>query len=51
MFLKKKRLDINIKGQTVAGRNKQQSYIPKEDAISPTVATEAVLLTCIINAE
>jgi hypothetical protein len=35
----------------VAGGNKQRDYISKEDASSPTVATEAVLLSCIINAE
>ena len=51
MFLKKKRLDRNIKGRTVASRKKQRSYIPKEDASSPTVATKAVLMTCIIDAE
>ena len=51
MFLKKKRLDGNIKGRKVADGNKQQSYIPKEDASSPTLSTEAVLLTCIIDEE
>jgi hypothetical protein len=50
MFLKEKR-DGKIKGQTVAGGNKQRDHISKEDASSPTVATEAVLLTCIIDAE
>jgi hypothetical protein len=35
----------------VAGGNKQREYISKEDASSPTVATEAVLLSCIIDAE
>jgi len=50
MFLKQKR-DKSIKGRTVAGGNKQRSYIPKEDASSPTVCTEAVLLSCIIDAE
>ena len=50
MFLKEKR-DGKIKGRTVAGGNKQRDYISKEDASSPTVATEAVLLTCIIDAE
>ena len=39
MFIKEKR-DGKIKGRTVAGGNKQYSYIPKEDASSPTVATE-----------
>ena len=51
MFLKNKRLDRNIKGRKVADRNKQRSYIIKEDASLPTVATKAVLMTCIIDAE
>jgi hypothetical protein len=50
MFLKQKR-DGNIKGRSVAGGNKQRDYISKEDASSPTVATESVLLSCIIDAE
>jgi hypothetical protein len=50
MFLKEKR-DGKIKGRTVAGGNKQRDYISKEDASSPTVATESVLLSCIIDAE
>jgi hypothetical protein len=50
MFLKKKR-DGNIKRRTAAGGNKQRDYTSKEDASSPTVATEAVLLSCIIDAE
>jgi hypothetical protein len=50
MFLKLKR-DGKIKGRTVAGGNKQRDYISKEDASSLTVATEAVLLTCIVDAE
>jgi hypothetical protein len=50
MFLKLKR-DGNIKGRTVAGGNKQRDYISKEDASSPTVTTESVLLSCIIDAE
>ena len=33
------------------GGNKQRDYISKEDASSPTVTTEAVLLSCIIDAE
>jgi hypothetical protein len=39
------------KDKPFAGGNKQRDYISKEDASSPTVATEAVLLTCIIDAE
>jgi hypothetical protein len=36
--------DEKIKGRTVAGGNKQRDSISKDDASSPTVATEAVLL-------
>ena len=50
MFIKEKR-DGEIEGRAVAGGNKQRDYISKEDASSPTVATEAVLLSCIIDAE
>jgi hypothetical protein len=50
MFLKEKR-DGKTKGRTVADGNKHRGYISKEDASSPTVATESVLLTCIIDAE
>ena len=50
MFLKEKR-DGVIKGISVSGGNKKCDYISKEDASSPTVATDAVLLSCIIDAE
>ena len=50
MFLKEKR-SIEIKGQTVAGRNKKRDFVSKEDAISPTVATESVLPTFLIEAQ
>jgi len=50
MFLKQKR-DGKVKGRTVAGGNKQRDFISKEESSSPTVSTEAVLLTCIIDAE
>jgi hypothetical protein len=50
MFLKEKR-DGKVKGRTVTGGNKQRNYISKEDASSTTVATESVLLLCIIDAE
>jgi hypothetical protein len=50
MFLKEKRTGT-IKGRTVAGGNKQRDFISKEEASSPTVATEAVLLSCIIDAD
>jgi hypothetical protein len=32
-------------------KNKQRDYISKEDASSPTIATEAMLLLYIINAK
>jgi hypothetical protein len=35
----------------VAGGNKQRDYISREDASSPTVTTESVLLTCILDAK
>jgi hypothetical protein len=50
MFLKLKQ-DGKIKGRTVDGGNKQRDYISKEDASSPTVATESLLLSCIKDAE
>ena len=43
--------DGTIKGRTVAGGNKQRDFINKEDYISPTVSTEAVMLSCIIDTE
>jgi hypothetical protein len=48
MFIKQKR-DGKIKRRTVARGNKQCDYISKEDASSPTVATEAVIFSCIID--
>jgi hypothetical protein len=47
----KQKWDGKIKGRTVAGGNKQRDYISKEDASSPTIATESVLLSCIIDTE
>jgi hypothetical protein len=49
LFLKKKRCG-KIKGRTVAGGNKQRGYISKEDSSSPTVSTQSLLLTCLIDA-
>ena len=50
LFLKQKS-DRTIKGRAVAGENKPRDYILKEDASSPTVATESVLLTAVIAAK
>ena len=33
------------------GGNKQHDYITKEDVSSPTVTAEAVMLTCVIDAQ
>ncbi len=49
IFITEKRTG-KIKGRTVAGGNKQRGYIGKEDASSPTVATESVILTSVIDA-
>jgi Reverse transcriptase (RNA-dependent DNA polymerase)/Zinc knuckle len=49
MFLKEKR-DGVIKGRGCADGRKQRAYIPKEEASSPTVSTEAVFLTSVIDA-
>jgi hypothetical protein len=50
MFLMEKR-DGEVKRRTVAGGNKQRDFISEEEASLPTVATESVLLTCIMEAE
>ena len=50
-ILLKESRDGTLKGITVAGSNKQRDFISKEDASSPTVSTESVLLTCIIYTE
>jgi hypothetical protein len=50
VFVKKKRTG-QIKARKVAGGNKQRDFISKENASSPTVATESVLLTSLIDAQ
>ena len=50
MFLKQKRCG-RIKGRGCADGRKQRVWTTKEDATSPTVSTEAVLLTSIIDAK
>eukprot|EP00957_Ditylum_brightwellii_P192764 14677950-Ditylum_brightwellii.AAC.1 len=50
MFLKEKRCS-RIKGQTCADGRKQCGQIPEEDAASPTVAPESMLITSVINAK
>jgi hypothetical protein len=49
MFLKRKRCGT-VKGRGCADGRKQRAYISKADAASPTVATESVFLTAVIDA-
>jgi hypothetical protein len=50
MFIKKKR-NGTIKGRGCADGRKQRAYTNKEDASSPTVAIESVMLSCTIDAK
>ena len=50
MFLKQKRTG-QIKGRGCADGRKQRLHTPKDAASSPTVATESVLLSCVIDAK
>lgn len=50
MFLKEKRTG-KIKGRGCADGRKQRLYTAKEDASSPTVAIESLMLTCVIDAK
>ena len=50
MFLKQKRAG-QIKGWGCADGRKQRLHTPKDDASSPTVATESVLLSYVIDAK
>ena len=49
MFVVKKRYG-KTKARMVSGGNTQRDYMAKENSSSPTVSTEAVLLTSIIDA-
>ena len=48
MFIKKKRCG-RIKTRGCADSRKQRTYIPKEDASSPTVSTEGLMISCIVD--
>jgi hypothetical protein len=50
MFLKKKGCGM-IKRRGCADGRKQQAYTSKEESSSPTVATESLMLSCIIDAK
>ena len=49
MFLKEKRTGT-IKGRGCADGRPQREYMTKQETSSPTVATEAFILTCVIDA-
>jgi hypothetical protein len=49
MFLKRTRCG-RIKRRGCAEERPQRAYIPREDATSPTVSTQALFLTCIVDA-
>jgi len=50
MFLKEKR-DGSIKGRGRADGRKQRGWMDKEDTSSPTVSIQALILSCMIDAE
>lgn len=50
MFLKEKRCG-KIKGRGCANGTKQWKYTSKHEKSAPTVATEALLLSCVIDAK
>jgi hypothetical protein len=49
MYLKEKRCET-IKGRGCADGRSQRAHMTKEETSSPTVATEALILTCVIDA-
>ena len=49
MFLKEKRCGT-IKGRGCADGRSQRGHLTKEETSSPTVATESLILTCVIDA-
>ena len=49
MFLKKKQCG-KVKGRGYSGRQNQRLYANKDNVSSPTVATESLLLTFLIDA-
>ena len=47
----KHKKDGRVKGRTCVNGSRQRSYTAEEDASSPTVSTEALLLTAVIDAK
>ena len=50
MFLKLKSDEVTIKGRGCADGRKQRYWISKEDTLSPTMPTEGLMLSCMIDA-
>ena len=50
MFIKKKRCG-RIKARGCADGRKQRTYIPREDASSPTDSTECLMISCVVDAK
>jgi hypothetical protein len=46
-----KKRDGKVKGHTCANGSTQRGYINKDDAVSPTVATESIAITATIKAK
>ena len=50
MFMKLKSDEVTIKGRGCADRRKHWDWLSKEDTSSPTVSTEGLMLSCMIDA-
>ena len=50
MFLNLKINEVIIKGGVCAYRREKRYWISKEDTSSPTVSTEGLILSCVIDA-
>ena len=49
MFLKLKSDEVPIKGRGCIDRSKHQDWISKEDTSPPTMSTEGLMLSCMID--
>ena len=50
IFLTKKR-SSQIKSRVFAGGHKQREYMTKEETYSPTVSTEELMISCLMDAK
>ena len=49
MFMKLKSDEVTIKGRGCADGRKQRDWLSKEDTSSPTVSTEGLMLSCMVD--